>query len=592
MTLKQKIILSFTGSFIFLIFAITGLNLYNTVNSEKSYIKEYRETLLKGYDDNIRYVTEQAVSTLNSFYQLQQQGKLTEAQAKEQAAFVMTQMRYGDDSQGYYWGDTTEGVNVFHGTNPKIVGTQRMNSKDSKGIYYIQDIIKKGTSGGGYSEYWFPKANDPNGKEFPKRGYSLEFKPWHWVIGTGNYTDDIDKQVAAKEKVFKRTMQKEIIFNVVELSVAVLLAVLLGVYMSRKLTSPINHITKKAQEISEGNIRIQELDIKANDEIGQLGRAFHKMTLNLYDLVKMSNQLSSEVAASSQNLMASSMQSAEASNHVAAIVGEVSQHVSQQKEVVDQAMGTVIEMSRAIDQVLLNSKNVADKSQLTSESAQDGANAIEVAIRQMTNIEGSVNESAAVISKLGSRSQEIGQIIDAISGIAKQTNLLALNAAIEAARAGEQGKGFAVVADEVGKLAEQSQEATKEISNLIREIQLDTEAAVKSMQNGTHEVKIGMDVVNQAGDSFKDILDHIESVSVGIKNNNNQIEKIHNSSQEIVASVENITNASKNISEQTDSVSATTQEQLALNEEVAESSQTLASMADKLQKSLLNFNFK
>ncbi|HEX2926925.1 MAG TPA: methyl-accepting chemotaxis protein [Ruminiclostridium sp.] len=591
MTLKQKIILSFTGSFIFLIFAVTGLNLYNTVRSENSYIKEYRETLFKGYDDNIRYVTEQAVSTLNSFYQLQQQGKLTETQAKEQAAFVMTHMRYGDDGQGYYWGDTTEGVNVFHGTNPKIVGTQRMNSKDSKGIFYIKDIIKKGTSGGGYSEYWFPKANDPNGKEFQKRGYSLEFKPWKWVIGTGNYTEDIDKQVAAKEKVFKRTLQNEVIFDIVELAAAVLLSILFGIYMSRKITNPINHITKKAQEISEGNIRIQDLNVKTNDEIGQLGRAFQKMTHNLHGLVKISNELSTQVAVSSQNLMASSKQSAEASNHVAAIVSEVSQDVSHQKEVVDQALGTVVEMSKAIDLVLENSNNVADKSQMTSKAAQDGANAIEIAIKQMTNIEGSVNESAAVISKLGGRSQEIGQIIDAITGIAKQTNLLALNAAIEAARAGEQGKGFAVVADEVRKLAEQSQEATKQISDLIREIQLDTEEAVKSMQNGTHEVQVGMNVVNQAGDSFKDILNHIETVSVGIRDNNRKIEKIHTSSQKIVSSVENITNVSKSIAEQTDSVSATTQEQLALIEEVAESSQTLAGMAEKLQQSLRNFNF-
>jgi len=119
--------------------------------------------------------------------------------------------------------------------------------------------------------------------------------------------------------------------------------------------------------------------------------------------------------------------------------------------------------------------------------ANDGGQTIELAIAQMGKIETTVNSSAQVVSKLGERSKEIGQIVATISGIAGQTNLLALNAAIEAARAGEQARGFTVVAEEVRKLAEQSQEATKKIAVLIGEIQGDTDNAVVAMNNGTRE---------------------------------------------------------------------------------------------------------
>jgi methyl-accepting chemotaxis protein len=246
-------------------------------------------------------------------------------------------------------------------------------------------------------------------------------------------------------------------------------------------------------------------------------------------------------------------------------------------------------MLRGINQILTSSKVVANTSAKAAESALQGSKAIDKAIDQMNSIERTVNSSAQVIDSLGARSNEISQIIDTISGIAAQTNLLALNAAIEAARAGEQGRGFAVVADEVRKLAEQSSEATKQISALIVEIQTDTQRAVAAMNKGTHEVSIGTDVVNTANQAFQEINDLVKTVSTQVQEISSEIQLTADGSNKIVEAVSEINGISETIVDQTQTVSAATEEQSASIEEIAASSQVLSNMALELEMSLKKF---
>lgn len=167
--------------------------------------------------------------------------------------------------------------------------------------------------------------------------------------------------------------------------------------------------------------------------------------------------------------------------------------------------------------------------------------------------------------------------------------MLALNAAIEAARAGEQGRGFAVVAEEVRKLAEQSQEATKQIAALISEIQGETDQAVLAMGNGTREVALGAEVVNEAGHAFREITELVTNVSEQVKEIASTIDQMAIGGQQIVGSVKQIDDSSKKVTGEAQTVSAATEEQSASMEEISSSSQSLAVLAQNLQEAVSKF---
>ena len=361
------------------------------------------------------------------------------------------------------------------------------------------------------------------------------------------------------------------------------------VFIARRFVAPILVIRDECMRLAEGDFRERESRVTSEDEIGQLAEGFRDMRKHLRDLVGKVTFQSEQLAASSEQLTASAEQSAQAANQVAISIGEVAEGSNQQVHAITDTSAVVEQMSASIQQVAANANLVADKSAQAAETAKVGEDSVNKAVKQMTQIEQTVNESAEVVAKLGERSKEIGQIVDTISGIAGQTNLLALNAAIEAARAGEQGRGFAVVAEEVRKLAEQSQDAAKQIAELIREIQTDTDHAVVAMNTGTSEVKVGTEVVTSAGKAFGDISALVDEVTGQIKEISAAIQQMASGSQQIVLSVKDIDNISKNVAGESQTVSAATQEQSAAIEEVASSSQSLAQLAQELQQAVSKF---
>ncbi|WP_407309484.1 methyl-accepting chemotaxis protein [Desulfosporosinus sp. SB140] len=589
---KQKLNRSILALIIVSVLVAVGVgtvNIYKTENNSKLSMELYTKVLNESYDQDIRYVTQQAIGTLNGIYAQEQQGTLTEAQAKQLAITVMTKMRYGDNREGYFWGDTVDGICVFHGTNESLAGTNRNNAQDSKGNYYIQEIRKAAIGGGGYINFWFPKADPKDTTQYPKRGYALEFKPWQWVIGTGNYVDDIQKTIAQRQATVDQENRIGIAYTIAGMFLVILVSVGFSLLVNKRLTKQLEPMAETAIQVANGKLNVPEIKAETDDAIGHLGKSLNAMTKHLRELVERVSLSSNRVASTSNELSIGAEQSAQASNQISLAITEAFHGTEKQLGVVEHSRNVVSTIIEGINKMLSYSQEVVKTSEKAAESALKGSNAIDQTIEQMNNIEKIVAASAEVIQELGDESKEISQIVDMISNIASQTNLLALNAAIEAAQAGEQGKGFAVVADEVRKLAEQSSQAVQQIANLISTVQSNTQKAVTTMGQGTKEVSLGMEVVRSAGQTFKEINELVNSTSLEIREISEEIKHTASGSNQIVEAIKELDEVSQTIASQTQTVSASTQEQSASIEQIATGSKMLSDMAQELQAATAKF---
>lgn len=370
---------------------------------------------------------------------------------------------------------------------------------------------------------------------------------------------------------------------------AVLLSVGIAGALSRNILAAVNNLMRISEKVKDGDLR-DKAPVLSNDELGMLTESYNQMIENVRRLVTEIQKSSVQVASASEELTSSAEQSALVTETIAKDIMDVAASSSEQVHSVDIATQVLERVTSSVENTSATIDIAADKSRVAVEMANTGHVAVERAVQQMDSIEKTVNMSAEVVAKLGERSQQIGQIVDTISAIAGQTNLLALNAAIEAARAGEHGKGFAVVAEEVRKLAEQSQEAAKQIAELITNVQVETDQAVEAMKHGTGEVRVGADVVKQAGSAFVKIQATVKDIANQAGDVALTMDSLAKEAEHIVRAVEDIDKMSKNVASEAESVSAATEEQSASMEEIASSSRGLSDLAQKLQNIVAKFH--
>ena len=408
-------------------------------------------------------------------------------------------------------------------------------------------------------------------------GYA-KMKTTNWVIG---FSVPVDT-------VFASLHQMRIFFVVMTL-ISLVLILLFCRQFASSMIGPVVALEDHAKQLSEGNLKIQNIAIDSNDEIGSLTNAFNIMSNNLRKLIQKMATTAEQVAASSEELTASATQSADVSVHVASTVVEVGNDINRQMKDIEAAKNSIEVVSSDIKVVSDKALNVADTSEKTAAAAKNGETLMQVAIDKMSSIEKSVMASAEVVEKLGENSKQIGQIVEDISGIAEQTNLLALNAAIEAARAGEHGRGFAVVSEEVRKLATASQESAEKIRTRIESIQAATEEAVTSMKAGTGDVKAGTSAIREVGIQFQEIMQMVNGIKEEIAGINQSVKTVSDGAAQIFEATSSIDKASRDTDERTQSIASATQTQSASNEEIAAASQALSNLASDMQHEIGQF---
>ena len=359
-------------------------------------------------------------------------------------------------------------------------------------------------------------------------------------------------------------------------------------YLYHALKINTTRMLASMEQVAEGDFRLT-LDTSAGDEFAKMGDAFNRMLEKVRAMIKRIQNATNTVNESSTALSRTSEQSATATQNIAQSVTKVATATHKQMDAIADTKHSVERFENGVEKTNGVVAKVVEKINATTRRATEGNRLVHETVGHMNAIADTVHNSSNVVAKLGERSQEIGTIVEAISGISSQTNLLALNAAIEAARAGEHGRGFAVVAEEVRKLAEESKKASEKITVLITAIQKETEEAVNAMSMGREQAEKGRENVAATGEHFTEIQTMIQNVHDDAGTMEETMRELTASAQRISAATERIHETSTKVTTEAENISASIEEQSAGMQEVAASSRSLSEMADTLNQAVAKF---
>ena len=540
------------------------------------------------YDEQIKQQVDNVISLCQTIYDQYQAGVYTEEEAKKLAADEIRQLRYGD--AGYFWVDQYDGTNVVLLGND-TEGTNRMETKDANGYQMVKEIIRVGQEAdGGYTDYVFPKEGET--EPSPKRSYSKAFEPFGWVIGTGNYTDYIDDQVASIEKDFSSyvtgRMTLFIISTLIEGIIVVLLLIMIIISIIRPLKKCISSIG--VMEQGDFSQAMGTALLKRRDDFGKLAASLESMRNEMSGLI---GEVKSQA------------------NEITRMVQEIDDNIQALDEEIENVSATTEELAAGMEETAASSEEINAMSHEIESAAksiatrsQDGATEADdirdraVGIKKTTTendertkaIHAEINEGLTKALEDIKIVDQIGVLAESIMEITGQTNLLALNASIEAARAGEAGKGFAVVADEIRVLAEQSKAAVVHIQDVTKNVV----ESVTNLADGAKKLLefVGTDVV----DSFAGFSGMADSYSNDAGSIDALVTDFSASSEQLLASINGVMDAIGEVSKAategatgTNDIAEKTGVVVEKAAEIKEKAEAAHHAADKLQQNVEHF---
>lgn len=570
--MRGKLIFSM-GTLIFLtVLLISTLSYLCLQRAYDKNIKVEKEKL----DQIIQSQVECMIGVLQAEYDRYQNHEITEKEAMENSKYIVRTTRYNNGT-GYFWADMADGTNAVH-INPDVEGTNRYDTQDEKGNYFVRDTIAAGDKPeGGFIDFYFAKSGESEAKA--KRGFVKKFEPYGWYIGTGNYEEDmlpiIQEELDAANESCLKAITVTYLFGIGIFIIAIIVTSIIA----KKMADPIKAASKRLIGLSQGNLSDKVEESKSKDEIGDLTRALAETVQTLRSYISNISASLAELDKGNlkfdieidyvgdfapikesfqntiyklnntfRNLNMSAKEVANGSEQMANGAMALAQGATEQASSVEELASTINEINSHV------AKN-AENAKRTSIQAQTTVKELETGKKHMTQMITAMNQ-------MNDSSSEISKIIKTIEDIAFQTNILALNATVEATRAGSAGKGFAVVADEVRNLANKSAEASKNTASLI-------EATIHSLQEGT-------DIANQTAES----LDHIVLYS---EESAKLLLEISKASQEQATAISQVTQGIDQISSVVHTNSATSEESAATSEELSSQAQLLMNMVNQFK---------
>ena len=385
-------------------------------------------------------------------------------------------------------------------------------------------------------------------------------------------------------KVYKEKINNlRFILSGVTIAAIITASVIIYLY-SRRITRPILAVTEQAEQLAGGNLAmtIPEASKERKDELGRLSGAFANMVRSLREIIMQIAETSEQVAASSQQLYASGEQVGKAAENVGSKIMDIASGAQEQSAQIDSALSDLSKLMVQIAEVNNKTDTMEKATAHILNDISAGNRSVAESIERINKLKASTEEISKVITELGNNSNQIGEIIELISGISEQTNLLALNAAIEAARAGESGRGFSVVADEIRKLAEESADASGRIARLIVEVRNGVDTAVDKMDDSIQSVDSCVGAIEENGRIFSEINEQAEHLKDAVADVTRSVRNMTENSGSFERIMQEINAVSREFVLNAQDVSSSSEEQVALTEEIASFAKALASMAEEL----------
>ncbi|MDR9857180.1 methyl-accepting chemotaxis protein [Paenibacillus sp. VCA1] len=384
--------------------------------------------------------------------------------------------------------------------------------------------------------------------------------------------------------------RSNVTITLVMIALTIFLALIISLRMQISVAAPLQQITSKLGSLASGDLTVSPVKVSSKDEVGEISAAYNELLTRLRSLV---NEISSSVG--SLNEVTGVLENAtdvvnESSNQIAESSHHVAQSSKTQRDSASEVSRALQESATGISTVASSASEIGDISDVTYRKAESGVETVSRTVTQMGGISNSLTNLTEVIGALVDRTASINQLVTSISEISTQTSLLSLNANIEAARAGEHGKGFAVVANEVKKLAEQTQEAAKEISLVLSNITNDVETSSLSVSNVQSEVNSGVALIHDVQHLFTGIMEDMSKLNDEIQQLSSVSEELAASSEEISASVDNLANTSKVSADEANSMMMATGNQKDSLTKLVATVSSVSQTANALRSNIKQFN--